>query len=173
MFHILYYLYTPAIYYVTTNSMFNKTEKLKTLFTQVLLFLIFSLIIAVIDVKYRAFASRRKKFMSQISESHKLCQKKLHEMLTFPSFPIEFKLMILYKIWSFVAFYSFQLPTIMVFILLLMLILYWNDKYSIYTHYKTQTYLPLELEHSFQQLYIYVFMVTVCLSYMTVASNNW
>lgn len=57
--------------------------------------------------------------------------------------------------------------------LILMLYLYWNDKHSIYTHYKMQTFLPIELEQSFQEVYIYVFMITVCLSYMTVATKDW
>lgn len=147
--------------------------KLKTLFFQVFMFLLFSLIIHTLDIRYRIFTSNRKKYLSQVSESHKMCQKRLHELLTFPSFPIEFKLMILYKIWSFVAFYAFELPYIVVFMMVLMVYLYWNDKHSIYTHYKMQTYLPIELEKSFQDFYIYVFMLTVCLSYMTVAKKGW
>lgn len=173
MFHMLFYLYIPAIFYTETHITYSKTLKLRTLFFQVFIFLLFSFLIAVADVKYRVFAARRRKYLSQVSESHRVCQKKLHDILTFPSFPIEFKLMILYKLWSFIAFYSFQLPIIMVFLLLLMLILYWNDKHSIYTHYKMQTYLPLELEQGFQEYYIYLFMITVMLSYMSVATTPW
>ncbi len=87
-FHILFYLYIPAIYFVETHQAFSRSEKLKTLFFQVFLFLLFSLIIATVDVRYRLFMSRRKKYLSQASESQKVCQKKLHDILTFPSFPI-------------------------------------------------------------------------------------
>ena len=80
--------------------------------------------------------------------------------------------MILYKIWSCVAFYSFQLPSIIILLLLLMFVLYWKDKHSLYTHYKMQSYLPLELEQSFQEVYIYVFMITVMLSYMSVTTSK-
>lgn len=172
MFHILFYLYIPAIFYTETHIVYSKSEKLKTLFFQVFIFMFFSLIIALVDARYRIFASQRKKYLSQVNEAHKVCQKKLHEILTYPSFPIEFKLMVLYKMWSFIAFYSFQLPAIMVLLLLLMLAVYWNDKRNIYNHYKMQAYLPLELEQGFQDVYIFVFMITVMLSYMSVASTN-
>lgn len=173
MFHMLFYLYIPAIFYTQTHSTFGKTMKLKTLFFQVFMFLLFSLIIGLVDVNYRIFSSRRKKYLSQVSESHQVCQKKLHDIVTYPSFPIEFKLMILYKLWSFIAFYSFQIPSIMVFLPVLMFILYWNDKRNIYAHYKMQTFLPLELEQGFQEIYIYVFMITVMLSYMSVSTTAW
>lgn len=173
MFHMMFYLYIPAIFYVETQSGFLQAAKLKSLFIQVFVFLFFSFLIALADVRYRIFAYNRKKHLSRVSESHQVCQKKLHDLVTFPSFPIEFKLMILYKIWSFITFYSFQIPYVMGFMVILLLFLYWNDKHSIYTHYKMQTYLPLELETNFQDIYIYVFMITVCFSYMTIAVEDW
>ena len=53
-----------------------------------------------------------------------------------------------------------------------MFILYWKDKHSIYTHYKKQAYMPLKLEQGFQEVYIYVFMITVMLSYMSVTTTE-
>lgn len=118
--------------------------KLKQLFVAVITFLGMTVIVAFIDLRYRLFNSRRKKIMSTWSEWGKLCQMKLHEEVRWPSFPIEFKLMVLLNIWSFNAFYIFELPYLMMLFVIVILIIYWVDKKNIYKHYKMQVFQSID-----------------------------
>lgn len=68
MFHILFYLYIPAIYYVFSyHKPYVQALKLKTLFFQVVMFMLFSLLLHTLDLRYRFFVSTRKKYLSQVS----------------------------------------------------------------------------------------------------------
>ena len=93
--------------------------------------------------------------------------------MNYPSFPIEFKLMIMYKIWSFIVFYTFQIPEVLFLILILMVFLYFGDKFRVYNRYKMNTYLPIQLEKDFERTYIYVYIITLCLSYLITATEVW
>ena len=67
-----------------------------------------------------------------------MCQAKLHEEVSPPSFPIEFKLMVALNIWSFNSFYIFELPYLIFFFLMILGVTYWIDKHNLYNHYKMQ-----------------------------------
>ena len=64
------------------------------------------------------------------------CQKILHQMYEYPRFPIEFKLIILFKIFSFITLTAFQTPSLLMLIFLFLLYAYWADKKAIYYHYR-------------------------------------
>ena len=144
MFHFFFYVIAPGTYYVIPAQIPNNI-KLKQLFLAVMTFLTMTLLIAFIDVRYRLYKSKRKRILSSWSEWGKWCQIRLHEELTWPSFPIEFKLMVILNIWSFNAFYIFEIPYLLLMFVIVLFIVYWVDKKNIYKHYKMQTYLSIDL----------------------------
>lgn len=113
MFHFFFYLIAPATYYLIPTKIPNNV-KLYQLFIAVTLFLIMNVLVCFIDLKFRLYNSKRKRILKNWSEWGKLCQIRLHEELTWPSFPIEFKLMVILNIWSFNAFYIFEIPYLLV-----------------------------------------------------------
>ena len=171
-FHFFFYIIAPGTYYVLVKSI-PVNIKLKQLFVAVITFLGMTVIVAFIDLRYRLFNSRRKKIMSTWSEWGKLCQMKLHEEIRWPSFPIEFKLMVLLNIWSFNAFYIFELPYLMMLFVIVMLIVYWVDKKNIYKHYKMQVFQSIDTEISVQRDYIIMFLTCVCCGYAVCAVQTW
>lgn len=146
---------------------------MKQLFIAVLTFLIISVTIASIDLRYRFFNSARKRIMKSWKEWAKYCQLRLHEQLRWPSFPIEYKLMVILNIWSFNAFYIFLTPYLLVLFVVAISLIYWIDKRNIYHHYKMQTYQSIELELSVQKSYIYLFLVCLCAGYAACAIYTW
>lgn len=81
--------------------------------------------------------------------------------------------MVVYNIWSFNAFYIFQIPYLLVLFVLALLALYWLDKRNIYQHYKMQTYLSIQLELSSQRDYLWMFLVCACGGYALGAIFYW
>lgn len=77
-FHLLFYLYIPAIYYAIFSTKSSSSIKLRTLFFQVTIFVIVSIIIATIDVQYCSFKGRLSSHLNNTSISYKFCQKQLH-----------------------------------------------------------------------------------------------
>ena len=144
MFHFFFYLIAPATYYLIPTKI-PPNVKLYQLFIAVTLFLAMSILICFIDLKFRLYNSKKKKILSNWAEWGKLCQIRLHEELTWPSFPIEFKLMVILNIWSFNAFYIFEIPYLLFLFTIVLLIIYWVDKKNIYRHYKMQTFLSIEV----------------------------
>ena len=65
-FHLLFYLYLPAVYYAISSTKSSASVKLRTLFFQVTVFVIVSIIIASIDVDYCMFRTKMKKHLSDI-----------------------------------------------------------------------------------------------------------
>jgi hypothetical protein len=78
--------------------------------------------------------------------------------MQYPRFPIEFKLIILFKIWSFITFFAFHVPLVLIFILLAILFLYVKDKWNLYYHYRMEL-LDNEVEFKFLKIYSNIFTV--------------
>ena len=78
LFHLLFYLYLPAMYYAISSTESSAAVKLRTLFFQVTIFVIVSIIIATIDFDYCMFRTKMKKRLIDIETSYKFCQKQLH-----------------------------------------------------------------------------------------------
>lgn len=78
IFHLLFYLYLPAIYYAVSSTKSSASAKLKTLFFQVTVFVLASVMIATMDLRYVFFKLRSKKHLNDTDTSYKLCQKQLH-----------------------------------------------------------------------------------------------
>lgn len=75
--------------------------------------------------------------------------------------------------WSFNAYYIFNIPYLVVVFFFTLLVLYWIDKYILYNHYKMQSYLSMELEHQAQKVVLIVFLACVSLGYLTIANYEW
>ena len=81
--------------------------------------------------------------------------------------------MVVLNIWSFNAFYVFQMPYLMLLFSLAYLILYWVDKKNIYRHYKMQVFQSIDLEISVQRDYIIMFLICVSAGYALCINYNW
>lgn len=81
--------------------------------------------------------------------------------------------MVILNIWSFNAFYIFQIPYLLFLFVLVVTVLYWLDKKNIYRHYKMQVFQSIDLELSVQRDYIVMFLVCVCCGYAVCADDYW
>lgn len=81
--------------------------------------------------------------------------------------------MVVLNIWSFNAFYIFQLPYLMMLFVIVILIIYWVDKKNIYKHYKMQVFQSIDTEISVQRDYIIMFLACVCCGYAVCAVQTW
>lgn len=53
--------------------------------------------------------------------------------------------MVVLNIWSFNAFYVFQIPYLLVLFWIALIIMFWVDKKNLYKHYKMQVFLSIEM----------------------------
>lgn len=173
IFHFIFYIVVPVSYYVVDFGGISRNLKLKQLFVAVLMFLAMTVLAAFLDIRHRLFNSRRKKLLSSWRQWGKYCQARLHEQLQWPAFPIEYKLMVILNIWSFNAYYTFQIPYLLVVFVLVILVIYWVDKRNLYRHYKMHTYLSIDLELAVQRDYIVLFLICVCCGYGISAIYFW
>lgn len=172
VFHFFFYLLTPAAFYLFAGSIPNNI-KLKEFFMAIVSFALMSILVAIIDLRYRLFNKKRQRLLGQVSEANMFCQQRLHEELTPPSFPIEFKLMVVFNIWTFNSFYIFNLPYLLFFFMMVLAVLYWIDKYNLYKHYKMQQYISIELELKVQKTYIILFLLCVSFGYYLSTQFFW
>lgn len=93
--------------------------------------------------------------------------------MTPPPFPVSFKLVVAFNMWSFNSYYIFNIPYLVVMFFIALLVLYWIDKYILYNHYKMQSYLSMEIEHQSQKVVLVVFLACVSLGYLTIANYEW
>lgn len=139
----------------------------------VLIFCVGNIVIAILDIGYLFYNIKKKKLMSQKAEADNYCQGRLHEEITPPPFPVPFKLVIAFNMWSFNSYYIFNIPYLVGIFFITLLVLYWVDKYILYNHYKMQSYLSMELEHQTQKIILVVFLACVSLGYLTIATFEW
>lgn len=81
--------------------------------------------------------------------------------------------MVIFDIWSFNAFYIFQVPYLLVLFFITLILLYWNDKRVLYKHYKMQVYQSIDIEISVQRDYIYMFLICVSCGYAVGVRFYW
>jgi hypothetical protein len=81
--------------------------------------------------------------------------------------------MVILNIWSFNAFYVFEMPYLMFLFVIVISVIYWVDKKNIYKHYKMQVYQSIDLEVSVQRDYIVMFLVCLCCGYAVSAIDIW
>ncbi len=172
IFHFFFYVVAPGTYFVVSQSI-HPNVKLKQLFVAVVTFLVMTIIVAKFDMKYKLYKGRRKKLLYMPSFYQKYCQYRLHEELTPPSFPVEWKLMVILDIWAFNAFYLFEIPYLVFLFMIILFVLYWIDKRNLYDHYKSNSYLSIKLEVMVQKTFIVFFLICVSLGYAAAAVETW
>ena len=74
---------------------------------------------------------------------------------------MEFKLIILFKTWSFVIFYAFEAPLLLFFIFVTFVYLLVNDRKNLYTHYRMEV-IDSRVQRQFLTIYTNFFVVYMC-----------
>lgn len=85
---------------------------------------------------------------------------------------MEFKLIILFKIWSLITFFAFEVPLILFLIFAVLFYLYWKDKMNIYYHYRMET-IDNEVEFKFLKIYSNVFSLYLFLNFIVTQHNPY
>jgi hypothetical protein len=161
LFHLIYYAIIPTIYF-TSYEEDKVSLKLLSIEVQVLFFLLIQFIISAFDVFFCFWNRRRQRILNYGVEG--VCQKQLNTMLEYPGFPLELKLMLLFKSWTFVLFYAFEAPYVLFFVLILFVYLYVSDKHNLYTHYRKET-ISSRVEYTFLKIYSNFFTLFLCFLY--------
>ena len=94
-------------------------------------------------------------------------------MVTSPSFPVAFKMVVAFNMWSFNSYYIFNLPMLLLIFLIVLFLIYWIDKYLLYNHYKLQSYISLELLQTSQRVILFLFVLCVSTGYLTITQHLW
>ena len=125
--------------------------------------IIFQFILVGIDVFYRVWKAQMKK----VDNPNKPygCQKMLHAYTSYPAFPFAIKMIILFKIWSFITFFSFHTPVIIFFICFCFIFIYVKDKYNIYSHYRMET-IDSKVNFKFLKFYTCFFSIYMYLVFL-------
>lgn len=82
----------------------------------------------------------------------------LHAKIQYPRFPIEFKLIVLFKFWSLATFFSFHTPIVLLLILAALVFHYIKDKKNLYTHYRMEI-INNQVQLNFLRIYTNVFVI--------------
>lgn len=142
IFFFCFYVVSPVCFYIFDQGLPDNL-KLGSFFMTILIFCIFTLGVNVLDLGYRTFISQKNKVLGNQREANKYCQSKLHEMVSGPTFPVAFKMVVAFNMWSFNSYYIFNLPMLLLVFLIVLFLIYWIDKYLLYKHYKLQSYISL------------------------------
>ncbi len=135
LFHELFYLILPIAFFFTASG-FAQNVKLYFLDSQCKIFLIIQLIVALTDNCYCLWSCRKHKLLADSRQSARYRQKELNAMVEVPEFPMDSKVVLLFKVWSFSLFYSFYSPFVTIMLLVLLLVMFCKDKHAIYTKYR-------------------------------------
>lgn len=123
-FHLVFYIILPTIYFAIPNSV-SRTVRLYAISEQARTFIIVQLLIALIDIPYRVWKSKKVKHLSDQRFAFKHNQYTLNKIVELIDYPLEIKLQTMFRIWSFVLFYGFFLPYMMIVIVIAFPIIYW------------------------------------------------
>lgn len=172
MFHLVFYLVVPTIFFAIPNGI-NQSIKLYALSQQAQTFILVQLVLSWVDFVFRMWRVKKIRALSDQREAFKYPQEYLHQRVEYREFPLELKLIVMFKIWSFALFYAFFLPYITFLISLSLIILYLLEKRNLYAHYSQRRYLGVELEIKFLNIYINFFCVYECIIYCLNVDSEW
>lgn len=170
-FHFLFYLLVPVSFY-SYEAGREGSLKLFAVSFQALNFILFQLAIAGAEAFYRVWRSRTLQLLDPASGlASQFCQQTLHQAVEHPRFPIEFKLIVLLKCWSFVLFYAFEMPQVTALLGLMLAVVFVFDKKGIMTFYRVDSQgLALSIVRKLLSLYSIFF--TLVLGYVYILNNN-
>lgn len=92
--------------------------------------------------------------------------------MQFPRFPLEFKLIILFKIWSLITFFAFHVPLVLFMISLALIFLYIKDKKNLYNHYRMEV-IDNGVEFTFLRIYSNVFTIYLYETFVFTQHNRY
>ncbi len=133
LLHFIFYLWLPSTYLNFYHDM--RGQVLNLMSNQALSAVIVQIILTYFDLFYCCWNKNKKK----VEDENKpyACQKILHQNMQYPRFPIEFKMIILFKFWSLITFFGFHIPMVLFLILIALSYHYIKDKYNLYFHYRS------------------------------------
>ena len=133
LLHFIFYLWLPSMYLNFYHD--NRGEVLNLMSNQALSAVIVQIILTYLDFFYCCWNKNKKKIEDE--DKPYACQKILHQNMQYPRFPIEFKMIILFKFWSLMTFFGFHIPMVLFLILVALSYHYIKDKYNLYFHYRS------------------------------------
>lgn len=163
LFHFIYYIVIPTFYLRFNYEKVQDKNKILFIITnQTFNFLVVQFILAYVDF---IFCQWNKKLKKVLDEDKPVgCQKILHAQIQYPRFPIEFKLIILFKTFSFIILFAFESPFIMFWCFALLVFLYVTDKYAVYRHYRMEI-IDNKVQFRFLKIYSVFFSAYILLIY--------
>lgn len=84
--------------------------------------------------------------------------------MQYPRFPIEFKLITLFKTYSFIILFAFESPFLMFLCTVLLVFLYFTDKFAVYRHYRMEV-IGNGVQYKFLKVYSVFFSAYTFLIY--------
>jgi hypothetical protein len=114
------------------------------------------LIFCSVDLIHCLWERRRKHVENR--ESPIGCQRLLHAKIEYPRFPIEFKLIVLFKFWSLATFFSFHTPVVLLSVLVALAFHYVKDKFNTYHHFRMEV-IHNQVQLTFLRIYTNIFVV--------------
>lgn len=155
LFHFVYYLLIPTFYLIISEDA-EGNKVLNIITNSTFNFLLVQFILAYMDLMYCSWNKKLAKIRDDTQPIG--CQKILHAQIQFPRFPIEFKLIILFKTFSFVILFAFESPFILLLCFALLIFLYFKDKFGVYHHYRMEI-IDNEVQFKFLKIYSCFFSV--------------
>ena len=144
-FHIVFYVLIPTFFFMYPNEL-SSTVKLYVIAQQARAFIVLQVIFVIIDLPFRMWKNKKIKALSDQRYAFRYNQKMLHNVVESRDYPLETRLQVLFRIWSLIQFYSFFLPYMVFYILIALLIIYWNEKKNLYKHYSLKRRISIKLE---------------------------
>ena len=172
VFHLLFWIIMPVVYFSIPSSI-NQTTKLFVIAGQAQTFLFLQVLFILIDLPYRIWKGKKTESLSNQRVGFKYYQRQLHKLVEFRDFPLEQGIIVMFKIWSFLLFYVFYIPYMVIYIFLALVALYIIMKRNFYLHYALRKAIPLQLEKSFLIYFVNFFALFQCYSYIFKAPYNW
>ena len=134
LFHFSFYLFLPSLFLLKQDQF--RGEVLKIIAHQTTNFIIIQLVLFGLDIRYFLWNRRRRRWAGD--KEARGCQKVLHKRLQYPRFPIEIRLLVLFKFWFLMTFFAFHTPIVVFFLLVGLLCILAKDKFNIYHHYRME-----------------------------------
>lgn len=160
VFHYLFYLFIPSIYLAVEKD--RRGDVLKCMTSQTISFALMQILLASVDIMYCLWNRTRKAVEDEARPIG--CQKLLHAQIEYPRYPIEFKLIVTFKFWLLMTFFSFHTPIVLLIILGVLIFLYIKDKKNLYTHFRMEV-IHNHVQLNFLRFYNNVFVVFMYIIY--------
>ena len=126
-------------------SQLSSTIKLYVIAQQARAFIVLQIIFVIIDLPFRMWKNKKIKALSDQRYAFRNNQQMLHNIVESRDYPLEIRLQVLFRIWALVQLYSFFSPYTILYILIALFILYWNEKKNLYLHYKRKRKISIRL----------------------------